>query len=435
MPPHLQPFSRPAPPKKPYPTFPLWPHKSGSWVAVVDGVRRSFGGWRKDPKGDFALGEYEKYVAARQRGLPPILADQSTTLREVINHYLDRQRQRAETGGITHRNHGDAVRVLTRFAKQVGPGRRIIDLRAATFRHYRASLNDFAPPTIARHIRHIKAAFRWAFDEEIVVAPPRYGADFKPPRPSVRQAKQFTADEIRAMLAKATLPLRAMIRLGIECGFGNTDCAALLWEEVDLDRRFIQLIEGRHKTNARRRCAISPALVADLKTWREVQAKREVPIAVPGAVFSTLTGQRYVREIPSADPRTPPRLVDAIATAFGKLRREKLKMKTDGRSFYTLRRTHRTWADELRDHHASALVMGHKTGEVASLYVQSVDDARLLLILNHVLARLKRTESPQPKVGGDRPVAKASAAAAPRTKRGRHGRFSKSSGRSNRSRR
>jgi integrase len=435
MPPHLQPFSRPAPPKKPYPTFPLWPHKSGSWVAVVDGVRRSFGGWRKDPKGDFALGEYEKYVAARQRGLPPILADQSATLREVINHYLDRQRQRAETGGITHRNHGDAVRVLTRFAKQVGPGRRIIDLRAATFRHYRASLNDFAPPTIARHIRHIKAAFRWAFDEEIVVAPPRYGADFKPPRPSVRQAKQFTADEIRAMLAKATLPLRAMIRLGIECGFGNTDCAALLWEEVDLDRRFIQLIEGRHKTNARRRCAISPALVADLKAWREVQAKRSSDRRSRRGLLDPHRPDGTSARSPA--PTRAPRRDWSMPSlpAFGKLRREKLKMKTDGRSFYTLRRTHRTWADELRDHHASALVMGHKTGEVASLYVQSVDDARLLLILNHVLARLKRTESPQPKGDGDRPVAKASAAAAPRTKRGRHGRFSKSSGRSNRSRR
>ncbi len=35
----------------------------------------------------------------------------------------------------------------------------------------------------------------------------------------------FEAAEIRAMLAAAPLPLKAMILLGINCGFGNTDVA------------------------------------------------------------------------------------------------------------------------------------------------------------------------------------------------------------------
>ena len=39
--------------------------------------------------------------------------------------------------------------------------------------------------------------------------------------------KMFESAEVRAMLAKAGQPLKAMILLGINCGFGNNDCATL----------------------------------------------------------------------------------------------------------------------------------------------------------------------------------------------------------------
>ncbi len=44
----------------------------------------------------------------------------------------------------------------------------------------------------------------------------------------------FEAAEIRAMLAVASVPLKAMILLGINCGFGNTDVANLCVKHLDL---------------------------------------------------------------------------------------------------------------------------------------------------------------------------------------------------------
>ena len=39
--------------------------------------------------------------------------------------------------------------------------------------------------------------------------------------------KLFTADEIRQLLDAAGMPLKAMILLGINCGYGNSDCGYL----------------------------------------------------------------------------------------------------------------------------------------------------------------------------------------------------------------
>jgi hypothetical protein len=51
--------------------------------------------------------------------------------------------------------------------------------------------------------------------------------------------KLFTAEEIRRMLGAAGQPLRAMILLGINCGFGNADCGRLPLAALDLDRGWV----------------------------------------------------------------------------------------------------------------------------------------------------------------------------------------------------
>lgn len=385
----------PSRPKKPYKTFPLWPHKSGSWCAVIDNRRHSFGGWSQDQKGDAALTRYHSFMETKRKGIAPLVTDHTVTVKEVVNRYLTRQFRRASSGDLGQRDYGDAMRSITVFAGLVGGGTRVSDLRPAHFTTVRDKLAEkMSASTVKRHITHIKGMFRWAFDQGLIIAPPRFGGEFKPPRKSApRPVLLFTAEEINGMIAKATLPLRAMIRLGIECGFGNNDVATLRWEQVNLDKRLMDL--HRAKTFIARRCAISADLVNDLKAWREIQETRKVPIKDPGLVFTTLNGERYVRETPRADPLKPPGIVDSVAVAFGKLLRDKLKWRipgeSDGRFFYTLRRTHRTWTDELRDPHASALVMGHSFGSVAGLYVQHVDNARLFLLNQHIVDRLKRT--------------------------------------------
>ena len=78
-------------------------------------------------------------------------------------------------------------------------------------------------------IRRIRIVFRYAEQNQLIPVPIRYGSEFKPPPRRVlrreRQAKglrMFEAVELRAILDKATMPLRAMILLGAHCGLGKS---------------------------------------------------------------------------------------------------------------------------------------------------------------------------------------------------------------------
>jgi integrase len=90
----------------------------------------------------------------------------------------------------------------------------------------------------------------------------------------------FEADELRAIidgmlvvgeggpsLVKPDATLRAMILLGINCGFGNADCAGLKLDALDLAGGWIDF--PRPKTGIARRCPLWPETVAALRAAAE----------------------------------------------------------------------------------------------------------------------------------------------------------------------
>ena len=101
----------------------------------------------------------------------------------------------------------------------------------------------------------------------------------------------FEAAEIRAMLAAASGLLKAMILLGINCGFGNTDVANLRFKHLDLKGGWCNY--PRPKTGIPRRCPLWPetvtAIRAVLKVRPEPQDRADADL-----VFLTTTGQRWV---------------------------------------------------------------------------------------------------------------------------------------------
>src|SRR5262249_25079647 len=116
-------------------------------------------------------------------------------------------------------------------------------------------------------------------------------------------AKLFTAAEVRALAGGALVvgddgpelvrpgpQLRAMILLGINCGFGNADCGTLSLSAVDLDAGVID--SRRPKTGIPRRCALWPETVSAI---REAIASRPEPkqAEAAGRVFVTKYGQSW----------------------------------------------------------------------------------------------------------------------------------------------
>ena len=146
--------------------------------------------------------------------------------------------------------------------------RPVADLVAADFDHLRRSLaKRFGPARLGDDVKRVRGVFRYGHDAGLIEQPIRYGPTFRgPSRRTMRveRAKRgpqmFEAQELRRMLDAATMPLRAMILLAINCGFGNTDIASLPTKAVDLKNSWVTFARG--KTGIGRRCPLWPETVA-----------------------------------------------------------------------------------------------------------------------------------------------------------------------------
>src|SRR5262249_9091530 len=148
----------------------------------------------------------------------------------------------------------------------------------------------------------------------------------------------FEPGQLRNLCEAAPPPLKAMILLGVNCGFGNTDCGGLPLSALDLDGGWINF--PRPKTGVARRCPLWPETREALK---EAMASRPQPQgqADKDAVFLLPSGRRWVRH-------TEKNRTDAISVQFGELLKA-LGLHRPGLNFYALRHTFRTVADEVLD--------------------------------------------------------------------------------------
>jgi integrase len=189
--------------------------------------------------------------------------------------------------------------------------------------------------------------------------------------------------------------MRAMVLLGINCGYGDTDCSALTFEEIDLDAGVIDTTRHKSRRSKKpiiRRCLLWPETVKAIREYLEVR-----PAPGDGVddqlVFLTRKGNLWVVERITDGKVGLPRLIaySSVQLRFREFAVKagiRSKGKGDGRSFYTLRRTFRTWADEALDKHAADLIMGHNFGSMGGHYVQGVSDERLRAVSDLVRGKL-----------------------------------------------
>src|SRR5262249_59177431 len=110
-----------------------------------------------------------------------------------------------------------------------GKTRLVSDLDADDFAALRNRMaKQWGPHRLGTVIQCVRCAFKFAYDAGLIDRPARFGPGFKRPSKKtlrLHKAKQgvklFTAEEVRRLLGAAGVPLRAMILLGINCGYGN----------------------------------------------------------------------------------------------------------------------------------------------------------------------------------------------------------------------
>jgi integrase len=329
------------------------------------------------------------------------------TVKKLGNEFLVYQMERVSSGQIGARWFEDCRRIVRHFAKSVGVSRPVTSLAAADFQRYRRLLvteglrgsRGLGVHALTRTITVVRGLFKWAVDTGLVERAPRWGRAFiKPSAADVRRSRaagerengkrMFTAAKVRSLIESAEPAIKAAILLGINGGFGNTDCAALSRAAVNLKGCVIDF--ERPKTGVRRIVPLWPETVAGLK----VVLATESPLPTPGAetrvVFHSESGLPLVRQIVKRgknDEIEKVTYIDRLGDWFDDLLVEK-KLKRRRVGFYTLRHTFRTWADETNDQHAIHLVMGHAIPGMSGIYIEEIGMKRLRRVVNHVRRKL-----------------------------------------------
>jgi len=372
--------------EKPYPEFPLFPHATGRWAKKVCGKLHYFGKCADDPKGEAALAEWNRTCDDRRNGRKPRPKDGELTVKGLLNRFLAAKELAADNGEITRRTfHELRYGTVERVRRVFGFTTRVIDLRPEDFERLRADMKGLALSTQGLEIARARSIFNYAYAAGLIDRPMRFGPSFKVPstkalrksRQAARQngLKMFEAAEIREMLKHSRPTMRAMILLGINCGFGNNDLATLRWSAVDLDNGWVE--HARPKTGADRRCPLWPETIAALEMVRD---HRPDPRSKADAdrVFLTQNGLPFVRF-----KEEKGEWADAIGATFYRVM-ERAGLQRAGRGFYALRHTFETIAGDPGDQVAVDYVMGHLRGDMASVYRERIDDKRLRKVVDHV---------------------------------------------------
>lgn len=207
----------------------------------------------------------------------------------------------------------------------------------------------------------MKALFHWARKNDVLANIPNIDAVS---RGKIVHHEKFTfePEHINKLLSAADIKMRAMVWLGLNCGFRCTDCSELKWTDLDLVNARVKL--------PRRKTGISK----DLPLWPEtVESLEKIP-RTGKLVFHTSRGNPYIQTLLKTDGNSNGKYttLNTITTKFSRLIKKSGLDVPKGTGFYTLRRTTATIAARSGDPFAVQRLLGHADLQMATRYVQDV---------------------------------------------------------------
>ena len=310
-------------------------------------------------------------------------------MRTLCNSFLTNKRNSIDAGELKPRSFEDYYGTCEVLISHFGKDRRIDDLRPDDFAGLRRAMaGRWGPVRLRNTITRVRMLFKFAHDERLIEHAMHYVQSFAPPSAkTLRRARNeagpqvFETDELHRILDAADPVMRAMVLLGINAGFGNTDVASLPQSAVDLDGGWIDF--PRPKTEVHRRIPLWPETVKALRNAIENRpaAKSQED---DGLVFLTMRGTRFVRIVPkTSDPDRYTRR-DLVGVRFSALLKT---LGINGRKrlgFYTLRHVFETIGGESRDQVAVNAIMGHVDSTMAGVYRERISDERLQAVTETV---------------------------------------------------
>ena len=373
---------------KPYDGFPLTAHPTGRWCKKRHGKLHYFG---KVDDWQAALERYQRDWPHILEGKTPPPADigDGCAIAYLCNSFLTSKKNKMESGELASQSFADYYNTCERLVEQFGKDRRVDDLGPNDFESFRKLLaKRYGTVTLKNEINRCRIVLKYAHDQRLIDREVHYGQSFdKPSAKELRRVRNeagprlYEADEVRRILDAADPLMRAMVLLGINCGFGNTDCASLPQSALDLDSGWTNF--PRPKTDIPRRVPLWPETVEALREAIALRPKPSNP-ADSDLCFLTIQGNRWVRTTPSRSNAEKYVTVNTIARRFGALLKNLSINGRRGIGFYTLRHVFETVAGESKDQVAVNAIMGHVDSSMAGVYRERISDERLRAVVSTV---------------------------------------------------
>jgi integrase len=340
--------------------FLLTLHSTGQYCKKIKGKMHYFG---KDKKQ--ALERYLEQAAFLHNGKAKMLktTNGSMTLKSLCNIYLQYQQSRVTSAEITVRHYADQISCLRKFVSFIGQHRKIDEISTLDLQNYKRRLKRVynSAHRINLNISIMKTMFHWAKKNDMLDYIPNIDA-ISSAKIIHKQRHVFTSEQIHRLFAFADVQMKAMIWLGLNCGFGCTDCAELKWSDLDIVNGRVKLARG--KTGVSR----------DLPLWPETMQSLENIPKSGKLVFSSPGNKPLIRTTCqiSKDGSGKYSNINLVTSRFGKLMKKAAIRVPKGTGFYTLRRTAATIAARSGDPFAVQRLLGHANLKMATRHVQDV---------------------------------------------------------------
>ncbi|MEZ6094431.1 MAG: tyrosine-type recombinase/integrase [Pirellulaceae bacterium] len=356
-------------PAKPYPEFPMYPHRNGQWCRKINGKNYYFGLW-EDPNG--SLDRHNKEYPYLKAGVPVPVELNLLTIGDGVNLFLQHKDEERRAGIITNRWFQDLCVIGKFIVENLDRRRAVESLTPNDFADIRSKIVRKHSPSISRNwIARIKSVFKYLWDSRLIRTPVNFGVAFKPPskmhvrKHRAEKGKQlWTAEQIKSLLAVANPTMRAMMLIAINTGCNNSDIRSMPIKAFDLDNGWMDF--PRAKTFVDRRVPLWPETIQAIKDYLEIRPRFDSE-KLSKLLFVTRWGRDW----------SP----FAINNEMKKL---KAICRIDKGSFIWFRKTVQTIGERCGDIIAVRSIMGHVDGSISDHYRQEINDARLTKVTDEI---------------------------------------------------
>jgi len=292
----------------------------------------------------------------------------SWTITDIAENYFNQKK----ADGCSTSTLGNIKKYLPRFIKWLfdngfdpamkGPSELTTSLLAG-YRHGLAENSSIGRIEANHHIEQIRGMLKWGMDTHDL-RPPAMGAirkfsqKAKKGHGKTQDRTPLTWKQIKKLLNAARPVDMALILLGLNCGFGNTDIGSLELTDVDLKQGKIS--GCRRKTGVSRDFALWEETIAALRTYLTMHRGKTDKKDMNKLFFVSRLGNPMCWEY--IDEKGKRHRSDAVKNRFDKLCQRADVSLPYGAGFYILRHTYATMIGQFSsDPREVQAAMAHST--------------------------------------------------------------------------